>query len=313
MTFLDKKPEVEQEMADEIKAAETELAAEDAAKKAAEAKAETPAPEPEPESDDEGGEPEKDAAEAEEGAEGEDETKGQVPRGALIEERKKRQEYERELSKLQGQMETLMSALQGQGQQQKPEDEAKLPDPEEDPIGALRYMANELHKLQQSTQQQTETTQLQTAYQTAAKQYAAQTPDFKDAYQHLIQSRANELRTWGKSDAEVAQIVAQEEIALAQSAFQAGRNPGEMIYEMAKMRGYTKSQEQETPASQAPPDPAAVMEKEQAKKNAATNIGTGGRAQKNTVTDKDLADMTGADFDKSWEKVFPKSNSMFGA
>ena len=79
------------------------------------------------------------------------------------------------------------------------------------------------------------------AYQIDAAQFEAATPDFKAAYDHLLASRAQELIALGHDSPQaVHQALLADEFAVAQMALAARRSPAEVIYNLARQRGYVK-------------------------------------------------------------------------
>lgn len=314
-----KAPTPEEELADEIKAYEEEQA------KAA--KPDEPEPEPEIDgdgeeieaaSDDEDADADQDAeaegsGEAEE--EGQDEGhKGQrqVPLKALQAEREERARLQREFDEMRGQMSAFMQMFNQQPQQPQ-EQPAPPPDPEEDPIGAIKWMNDQL-KAQQDWRQQQEQErqtfqqreQIKQMYARNAQQFAQETPDFNDAYRHLLSSRANELKLQGYDDSAIGQVLEQEELGLAISSLQNGINPAARIYELARARGYNRS----APKQPEPAKPLIDPEIEDRKKAAALNTNRS-NPPKAPLKPEDLANLEGAAFDKAWEKLMGPESRRF--
>jgi hypothetical protein len=139
-------------------------------------------------------------------------------------------------------------------QAQQPTVEApKAPDPITDPLGAMMHQLDSVNKtvleLQTKlTQQQTQSNQLlefqkfQSSVQELKNQFVKTAPDFDAAYKHVRDNRVSDLRTFGLTDPQIQQTLFQEEATLAENAIRNGRNPAEVIYEMAKRHGYTAKQ-----------------------------------------------------------------------
>lgn len=184
-------------------------------------------------------------------------------------------------------------------------------------------------QVRETQEQQT----LKREYEVACRQYAHANPQFGGAYQFLLNSRAQELAAYGMQPAAIAATVQAEELAMARQAFQMRRNPGEFIHGLAKARGYTDGSGQATqpvagvasspvgagkPLSASPPaavspsapaapiqaDPVQAAAQQQLKAAAATSIGKGGKGPTPEITAEALANMTGADFDKGFQKLF---------
>ena len=157
-------------------------------------------------------------------------------------------------AQLQAQLQQLQATAT-----QKPEPVA--PDPEVDPLGAMMHQLNNVNNTvadlqtkllaQQQVQAQTEALlSFQSSMKSVRDEYVKATPDFDAAYNHLRSVRADDMRVVGIPDAKIQQILLQDEIAIAQTALQTGKNPAAVMYEMAKRHGYTaKPAGATTPAS----------------------------------------------------------------
>jgi len=235
-----------------------------------------------------------------------------VPLKALQEERQKRAEYERKLAEYERQMAEMqgyMAAMQQQGQPQ--QEQFQEPDPETDPIGALKYAKEQLRQMQEMTAQQQYAQQLNAVAYQAATQYAQQVPDYREAYQYALQSRAQELAALGTPENAIAQILQREEMTLVDTAVRNGRNPAEAIYHFAKARGFQGKQA----AAAAPVAPVAPTNPalQQAKQAVAVSASAGGApASKGELSVAEIANLKGAAFDQAWNKLFGgNKSSMF--
>jgi hypothetical protein len=72
----------------------------------------------------------------------------------------------------------------------------------------------------------------------SVRSYAAERPDFMDAYQHAREARVSELSALGYTAEEATAITFDNELELIRNAYAAGRNPAELIYQYAAHRGY---------------------------------------------------------------------------
>ena len=316
-------PTPEEEFADEIAAyekEETEKEAkakeeQEAAAAEQEAEVEDDDTETQAKSDDDEEDSAEPESEGEEKAEAEeskaDSGQGrQVPLTALQAERAKTSQLQRQFDEMNGQMQALMKMYQPQqaGQEQQQD---VAPNPEEDPIGAIEWTKRQMETIKQAqeqqTAQQTRTVQEQKLAEICnrnAREFLKETPDYEDAYNHLMQSRISELRLQGLDDESIGSTIRGEEQALAISSLQQNINPAARVYDLAKARGYAgKPQSNPTAIPKVDPD---IEEK---KKSASLN--TRGNPPKGAVTDKELANMTGDAFDKNWDKIFGKSNKSF--
>lgn len=136
--------------------------------------------------------------------------------------------------------------------------EPKVPDYAEDPVEHLRIkqeMAErELATLRerQAAEEQARQVAMQRSqfvnwYQSQAEEFAKQTPDFRDGYQHLM-GRMRELFAPAAADPGVIQsAVEQWEAAIVMRAAQEGRNPAQVAYELAQHMGYAPRAPAPTP------------------------------------------------------------------
>ncbi len=194
------------------------------------------------------------------------------------------------------------------------------PDPATDPLGAMMHQLNTVNAtvqdLQQKLLQEQSNNQLKTQFNEFANSIRAikdafvkTTPDFNDAYQHIRNQRAADLRLTGVPEAQIPQVMLQDELNIAQNALQQGKNPAEEMYNMAKRYGYA---------------PKAAPQNGQQKVEAILN---GQAADKNpggasppaaSITVESLKDMSSSDLnkvvmnDKQWEQlVGGKSHDIF--
>jgi hypothetical protein len=238
--------------------------------------------------------------------EAKDEDERRVPLKALQEERQKRSEYERKLDEAMRRMAELEQRVP---KQQEAPAEAD-PDPETDPIGALKRANEKLRAMEEATRQQQYEAHLNTVAYNAATQFSAQVPDYKDAYQYALKSRAMELAALGTPQNDIPGILKNEEMNLIARAVGNNLNPAAAIYEFAKARGYAP------PAPAAPAAPVAAAPDpalQQAKKAVGVSASAGGApASKGELSDAEMANLKGAAFDAAWQKRFGgNKSSMF--
>ena len=154
-----------------------------------------------------------------------------VPYGALAEERSRRKELQRELQESAGIRQRLqerldaLHTLAGQAAQAAPDmDEGTAP------------------SIDGATTRATAGAEASSAFRTqvlqSVRHYAAERPDFMDAYQHARQARVEELTALGYGQDEAQAITFDNELEVINSAFAAGRNPAQVIYDFAVGRGY---------------------------------------------------------------------------
>lgn len=200
--------------------------------------------------------------------------KRMVDYGALHAERSKRKTTETELAKqreenakILGRFETIQQMMQRAPQQQTPQQPVadEIPDINLDPVGhfqakdALRERElGELRQWRQSQQQQSDTynnvSRLQQIAQSHEAEFKKTTPDYDDAFQYVRAQRDTELQGMGYDDPNVRQnIIAQDALQIAAQALQGNRNAAQVVYAIAKARGYAGK----APASAPAPVPVA--------------------------------------------------------
>jgi len=227
-----------------------------------EAEGEAPAePEAEEESSDEGQQAETQAQDK------------RVPLAELVAERKKRQEYERELQELrQQQQEARLKALEAERQAQQPPPEPAKEDPEPDYLDdpkawtewKLRDQQRKIEELQEkltgTADQQRQAAaeqQFTRVMQTSEAAFAAQQKDYFQALTHARQRAFQELKAEAQAmgvqatDEQLAQHLAGQERQLAYNLVQRGIDPARYVYTVAQQRyGYQPPQAE--PAAAAP-------------------------------------------------------------
>lgn len=179
--------------------------------------------------------------------------------------------------------------------------EPALPDPEADPVAALKALTGEFQRLkgetaeqarqrQQAEQQQAMQREFLVRYQAAAAEFAQAKPDFMAAYSHLRADRAAELAAMGFAGPQAQHILEQEEFGIAAQAFQQGRNPAEVMYALAARRGYKAAEAKPEPKA---PDLATIAKGQQA---AGTLSGSGSAAPPD-LTLESVANMSTDEFE----------------
>jgi hypothetical protein len=215
------------------------------------AAAETPAPDEAASVPAEGGE--------EPAADGQPPRQGMVPHAALHEAREKLKsaearaaEAERKERLLEERTNLILqrfAAPPAAPAQTAPQAPA-IPSFEEDPaghiLGQVRQQGAILGELVQAVTGQSRQSEAQAGVQQLTlraaameREFATANPDYDKASSHLFEMRRQELIAAGWSDpAEIQTMMANEATGLAARAMQQGRNPAEVVYQLAKLRGY---------------------------------------------------------------------------
>lgn len=235
-----------------------------------------------------------------------------VPLAALHEERGKRKGLEQRLREFElenARFKERFKVVEEIGKKQ----EAPPPDPSADPFAYLQQVPNELGELkskltqfEQQEQQRTQQQRVVSAYSQAADQFRKDSPDFNDAYKHIIDSRIEEYKLIGHPDPVAA--VQSDEFQIVLGALQQGRNPAEVIYSLAKARGF----QAKAPAQ---PDKTAAEKLAQIEKGQASNkslASAGGQSGAEEMTAEALLKMPMDEFEKWVEKNPAKAKRLMG-
>lgn len=239
-----------------------------------------------------------------------------VPLAALHEERNRRKEMDKQLREAQQQLAefrgkfSVIEKLNG-GQQQAAEQPAGPPSPEEDIFGAVKSIQQKLEESEAAAKATAEQTRFVSTYREDAAKFTQATPDYMDAYNHLLSSRAAELQAIGYEGAALSQALQADEIAIAEMAFSKGKSPAELLYNLAKQRGYTKKEA--AAAAAAPPaglEKLETIERGQAAHKSLEN--TGGNSGDQDMTAERLLSMPMDEFEAWVNKNPAKAKRIMG-
>lgn len=260
----------------------------------------------------------------------EDVNKGRFIRhGAFHRERKMRQEIERQLQNERAELarqreeraridERLQLIMQMNRPQPEQNGQPQVPNMEEDPFGYMRYLENQIAALSQQTQgvdqrfqQQDEYATVKSAFQADANAFTQRQPDFIDAYRHLMSARDRELTRLGRTNArERANIIAQEELMIVNECLRNGKSAAELVYELAKDRGYSRPEPQQPAQNGLAPTqvgqkPSAVAQVAAIQKGAAAakSLGSAAGGSNQPLTAELLASMSEAEFEAVYSKM----------
>lgn len=265
------------------------------------------------------------AADQQQPAEGGDRDTRMVPHAAMHEERERRKSAERErdadreqlrvLTERFGKLaEALGPKLESAPQPQQP---PEIPDPEKDPVGYIKATYPLVKQIieeralgarnqRQAAQVQTTITGAINGAMNAEAEFRQTAPDYDRAADHLRNARALELEAIGVAPAQRAQMVQNETVQLAMLAARSGKNFAQLVYGLAKARGYQAPAPAPAPAPAAekPAAPAAPAVGEQQRIDMARRgqeqgqslSGIGGAAPKPALTAEKLATMSDAEF-----------------
>lgn len=222
---------------------------------------------------------------------------GMVPQQALHQERERRKETERQFQEAQrnlAEMQAQIEALTAPKEQP-----IVVPDPVLQPeafkqwqIDQIREHAQKLAEVEQRTQEAQQETILMQRLNTDVAQFKASTPDYDTAFQHAVKGRQDELAFYGYSQEQIAAQIEVDVRALVRQAYTAGKNPAELFYTYAQMRGYSPQAAQPAPAPQAAAQVQAFAEAQRQTQSLAP---AGGPSNDGGMTLEALAKMSEAE------------------
>jgi hypothetical protein len=237
-------------------------------------------------------------------------------RAAMHEERERRKQIEAELrdTKIRMQrMEEIWHKMQTQAQGQN-QPAIEIPDYEQDPMGHLRvkqalqeqYLQQQAEYLQQQYQRaqlEYQKKQLLQKYATDAQIFKQQTPDFLDAYKFLFESRKKEYLAARFSLDKTNELIEEDELAIAINAYEQNVNPAEIIYAIAKERGYRPAAQQQTQTTNTQATAEQKIAQVQKGLQASKSLSYAGGKTQTPLSLEALAEMDDESFDKFWDKV----------
>jgi hypothetical protein len=149
---------------------------------------------------------------------------------ALSAERARRASAERRLLAMESELKALKAP------------KFEIPDPSEDPIGALEAMKqalieqNKPKKADPAQEHQARVSELQAM----EAEYAAENPEYNDAAQFFGQHLRAELEEQGLSGADLDTEFGAQLMKLVANAEKAGKHPGDVVMALAKKNGFNK-------------------------------------------------------------------------
>lgn len=255
-----------------------------------------------------------------------------VPHGALHAEREKRKQIEaetRELREKLARLEERWTMLsQMQAQKQVPEEQEETPpDPNEDIFAFTQWQAKQLQKLQEKLtareqqelayiQQKQQEAEVWGRWETDARRYAQENPDFPNAAKWLSETRDKQLQAFARvdkrfEDPRVRNAQIEEELKqIVMHAASQGASAAEAVYAIAQSYGYTpqsQGQQQQPPVNNELADRLKKIEQAQgASKTIGQAPGTSGGDE---ITAEALAAMPEEEFSR-WVSD-PKNARLF--
>jgi hypothetical protein len=238
-----------------------------------------------------------------------------VSLSALHEERGRRKATETEKRALETQLAELRGKFSIIERLQQPA-QPEAPTVENDIFGVVKNLSEtqaQILQRQKADDAQRaadgERNNLVNTYRMDAAQFEAKTPDYRAAYNHLINSRAAELQAMGYEDpVALQQAVEDDELAIARMALSAKKSPAQIIYSLAQQRGYKKAGGGQDPGKGA--DKLDTINRgQQANKSLSS---TGGNAGDGEVTGEMLLKMPMDEFETWCAKNPAKAKRLMG-
>lgn len=155
---------------------------------------------------------------------------GFVPHAAMHAERLRANQLAQQNAQLVARTNAILMARQ----QQQPE---PLPDLNTDPVGYVQALGERQEQFFRQQQEDQQNQQIDSAINQDEQTFRSYTPDYDQASDHYVQSRAQELLHF-YSPQQAQQIMLQEARQMAQEAWQRGIPAAQMVYQMAQARGY---------------------------------------------------------------------------
>jgi hypothetical protein len=144
------------------------------------------------------------------------------------------------------------------------------------------------------------------------REFATTAPDYGDALHHVRRIAFQQLKLWhpDASDAQIIDAIGKQEIAMAKTAIQQGRNPHEMAYHLALANGYKKADplpgnKKNGKASKKAAAPVEVEEEEEEVLDPSQTLGRSNGEATEDDDDDDVPDPDTVDsFDDAFREVF---------
>lgn len=211
-----------------------------------------------------------------------------VPHAALHEAREKQKELRQMLEREQAARAELEQKINAfTSQQQAPQEPQDYFTQQESEISQLKQMVQEMTEQQRRAYQEQ---QFISRYRESAAAFEKDKPDFKDAYNFLLQNRRAEYEVFGYPKEQIDAALLQDERKIVETAYSVDKSPAEVLYSLAMQRGYKAQQ------------PVSLEQKEGALR-AAKSLGSSGAPADTGAFDPDnLHRLSPKEFEKLWKE-----------
>jgi len=200
--------------------------------------------------------------------------------------RENREEAKRLREERKRDSEKLASLEQGWNKFQEALKKNEAPSYEKDPLENLRLEKERLSKEvedlkgfrkshEETVSRQTQMQRFQEQVRSQVYEFESRTPDYNDAFTHVVEVEKSRLEALGVAPENIPQALGAWEAQTAALALRNGKNPGEVIYQLAQRLGY-KAQGGEKKQEKSLEDLKRVSEGQEASKSLS---GGGGEAE----------------------------------
>ena len=234
-----------------------------------------------------------------------------VPQEALHAAREEAKALKAQLSTIEGRFNEVLQRIP------KPQEPQAPPKAiEDDPIGVIKQHEAEFQAWRQQQVQQHQFMQLQNVVSQHEEQFRAEQPHYDAALTHVTAARSAEYRALGLSEPQIAQALQNDAANMAVHALRMGRNPAEMVYNLAVARGFAPAVAEkpaEAPKSAEVPAVPADKQMEMLEAGVAASKtlqgGTGGTGDLDlralsSMSSKEIGNLS----DEQWKKLAMKMN-----
>lgn len=227
-------------------------------------------------------------------------------------ERLKRQEADKRAAEL----EARLAELEAQVKAPKPEAKER-PDPTEDPIGYMEWLNDRLDAAAAEREQEAQQTEAQKRQQAAVQAVVSRVeefendfreanPDYDNAAEHLYGAKMAEYLDAGYSQPEAHNMVMAEFLTRSERALKTGKDPAEIVYNLARKYGFGDVQAGEA-AKKAEQEARAKLERVAAGQAAASPLATAGGRGSDDFEMSEIVNLEGAAFDAAFDKLMKKA------
>lgn len=154
-----------------------------------------------------------------------------VPHAALHAERLRVAELTRTSQLATARLNAILTQQSGQSQP------PAMPDLQNDPAGYLQALEGRLSAFEQARAEEQQYRQVDEALNQDERLFSQSVPDYDQASDHYVQSRARELLQF-HTPQDAQRILTAEARNIASQAWQRGMSAGAMVYQLAQARGY---------------------------------------------------------------------------